>query len=68
MPVAGLQPCDRSKITLISTTRPQEGGFGRSRLLEFIGGLSALYCGVASLSASWRDAAATCNCIKLIFH
>jgi hypothetical protein len=28
MPVSGLQPCDRSKITLISTTLPQEGGFG----------------------------------------
>ncbi len=31
--VAGLQPCDRSKVTLISTTQPQEGGFGTSQTL-----------------------------------
>ncbi len=41
MPVAGLQPCDRSKITLISTTEPQEGGFGE---LQNLG-----------LLAAWRD-------------
>jgi hypothetical protein len=35
MPVAGLQPCDRSKIKLISTTEPQEGGFGKLRNLRF---------------------------------
>jgi hypothetical protein len=28
-PIAGLQLCDRSKITLISTTQPREGGFGK---------------------------------------
>ncbi len=38
--VAGLQPCDRSKITLISTTQPQEGGFGKLQNLEFVGGLA----------------------------
>jgi hypothetical protein len=38
MPVAGLQPCDRSKITLISTTQPQEGGFGKLQNLGFVGG------------------------------
>jgi len=37
MPVAGLQPCDRSKFTLIATTLPQEGGFGELRNREFIG-------------------------------
>jgi hypothetical protein len=36
MPVAGLQPCDRSKITLISTTEPQEGGFGKLRNLSLL--------------------------------
>jgi hypothetical protein len=36
MPVAGLQRCDRSKITLISTTKPQEGGFGKLQNLEII--------------------------------
>jgi hypothetical protein len=29
---AGLQTCDRSKITLIATTLPQEGGFGKLRI------------------------------------
>jgi hypothetical protein len=41
-PVAGLQPCDRSKITLISTTQPQEGGFGESKNLEFVSGVARL--------------------------
>jgi hypothetical protein len=50
MPVAGLQPCDCSKITLISTTQPQEGGFGKSQNLEFVGGVTVarLQRGVAS--------------------
>ncbi len=49
MPVAGLQPCDRSKITLISTTEPQEGGFGKSRHLEFNDSLAACRdCNAAS--------------------
>jgi hypothetical protein len=47
MPVAGLQPCERSKITLISTTPPQEGGFGKMQNLGFIGGLARLRCGIA---------------------
>ena len=34
----GLQLCDGSKITLISTTQPQEGGFGKLQNLEFVGG------------------------------
>jgi hypothetical protein len=41
MPVAGLQPCDRSKITLISTTQPQEGGFGESQN-QFVSGVARL--------------------------
>jgi hypothetical protein len=36
MLIAGLQPCDRSKITLISTTEPQEGGFGELRNLGLL--------------------------------
>jgi hypothetical protein len=32
LPFAGLLRCDRSKITFISTTPPQEGGFGELQL------------------------------------
>jgi hypothetical protein len=31
---AGLQRCDRSKITFISTTEPKEGGFGKCHIAK----------------------------------
>ena len=31
---AGLQRCDRSKITIISTTQPKEGGFGQFQIAK----------------------------------
>jgi hypothetical protein len=58
MPVVGLQPCDRSKITRISTTQPQEGGFGKLQNLEFSVGLPRLFCGIVPQPVLWLDSAA----------